>query len=367
MEQMLTSLIIENFAIVSKLEIDFKDGFSVFTGETGAGKSIMIDALCLVLGGRADPVVVRSGCEKCDIQAAFIYTEDNQEKEAILRRVIFAEGRSKSYLNGELLPLQKIKDFSEALVNIHGQHHYQTLLHNYKHREQLDAFAGHHELVESVSQAWRKCQEIQQQILQLENCKMAEDKRLLLQYQLDELLQLNLQPEEVSKLNQDHILLSNAQNYLDIAEQIQEILYGDNKSSICSQLHQVTHLLSQLSTKDITTNQGILELLNNTLIQCEEAHDEIRHFINKIEINPERLELVESRINLLHQIAKKHRIEVAELTLFQERLQKDLAIYEDSQAQYQKLSLQYQVANQEYIQACELLSKSRHKSAQKNG
>ena len=158
---MLTTLCIKQFAIVHHLELDFTHGMTTFTGETGAGKSIMIDALMLALGDRSDASVIRPGQEKCDITAGFFVSQDSEpaqwllehdifcdDGEIYLRRVIYAEGRSKSYINGYPFPLQKIKELSEMLVDIHGQHEHQRLLHHATHRQQLDQYANHQSLLE---------------------------------------------------------------------------------------------------------------------------------------------------------------------------------------------------------------------------
>ena len=159
---MLTVLRIKNFAIVKELELDFAGGMTAFTGETGAGKSIMIDALMLALGERADAAVIRPGEKNCDITAIFTCQENsepaqwlNKQKldfdgEVILRRVLTQEGRSKSYINGQPFPLQKVKELSEMLVHIYGQHEHQTLMQHQTHRQHLDNFAGHHLLLEDA-------------------------------------------------------------------------------------------------------------------------------------------------------------------------------------------------------------------------
>ena len=171
---MLTSLRIQNFAIVAELELDFATGMTAFTGETGAGKSIMIDALLLALGGRADATVIRPGQECCDIQATFSYLPtsapaqwlaandlSDDEQQILLRRVITVEGRSKAYINGVSFPLQKVKELSELLVHIHGQHEHQTLLTHTTHRQQLDDFAGHAALCQEVTHWFRQCQRLE--------------------------------------------------------------------------------------------------------------------------------------------------------------------------------------------------------------
>ena len=172
---MLTTLCIEHFAIVKHLELDFTQGMTAFTGETGAGKSIMIDALMLALGGRADASVIRPGEEKCDITAGFNFDKESEpaqwlaehdihceEGEIYLRRIIYAEGRSKSYINGQPFPLQKIKELSEKLVHIHGQHQHQTLMQHPTHRQQLDQYANHQNLLMDVAQLYKQCQQIKQ-------------------------------------------------------------------------------------------------------------------------------------------------------------------------------------------------------------
>ena len=171
---MLTTLHIENFAIVSRLELEFTEGMSVLTGETGAGKSIMIDALLLALGGRGDSSCVRPGALKCQISACFSVDSSSEPTrwlmendlateghEIILRRVISAEGRSRAYINGQLFPLQKIKELSVMLVDIHGQHQHQTLLKHQTHRQQLDCYANNQELLNEVAKKYKVCQELQ--------------------------------------------------------------------------------------------------------------------------------------------------------------------------------------------------------------
>ncbi len=168
---MLMSLRIENFAIVATLELDFAGGMNALTGETGAGKSIMIDALMLALGGRADATVVRKGSEKCDISALFAEPSEEAiawlhahdiayDGEVVLRRIVSQEGRSKGYVNGQPLPLQKVKEFSEMLVHIHGQHEHQTLCQHTTHRIHLDVYANHHLLLQEVGEIYHKIKQV---------------------------------------------------------------------------------------------------------------------------------------------------------------------------------------------------------------
>ena len=221
---MLTSLRIENFAIVSELELDFSNGMTAFTGETGAGKSIMIDALMLALGGRADASVIRGGADKCDITACFQidlqsdparwlseHEIANDEGDVFLRRVVTAEGRSKSYINGQPLPLQKVKELSEMLVDIHGQHQHQTLLQHATHRQQLDQYAKHQHLVDDVQHQYQQCQRIKQTLDQLKKIDSKNDQTERLQQQINELSELALREGEMQALHEEHQLLHHAQ------------------------------------------------------------------------------------------------------------------------------------------------------------
>ena len=192
---MLTTLCIEHFAIVKQLELDFSQGMTAFTGETGAGKSIMIDALMLALGGRADASVIRPGEDHCDITASFNFEHNSEltqwlsdheipytENELYLRRIIYAEGKSKSYINGQAFPLIKIKELSEKLVHIHGQHQHQTLMQHQTHRQQLDQYANNQDLVDVVAKLFKKYQDLKQQIAYLEQQEQQTDKIHLLQF-----------------------------------------------------------------------------------------------------------------------------------------------------------------------------------------
>ena len=253
---MLTTLSIQQFAIVHQLELDFSQGMTTFTGETGAGKSVMIDALMLALGGRADASVIRPNQEKCDITAGFYVHEDSEpaqwlaehsisfkDGELYLRRLIYAEGRSKSYINAQPVPLQKIKELGEKLVHIHGQHQHQTLMQHATHREQLDRYAKNQSLLEEVSSLYKKCQAIQQEMESLRPQEHQADRLELLQFQIDELSALNLEEQELDILYQEHHLLHHAQEYLQYSQQMQCLLNAEDGPNICTYLNQVLHLI----------------------------------------------------------------------------------------------------------------------------
>lgn len=374
---MLISLRIENFAIVSELELDFSAGMTAFTGETGAGKSIMIDALMLALGDRADISVIRKGADKCDISACFHIDKESQpaawllehdiaydEEGLYLRRVIYAEGRSKSYINGQPFPLQKIKELSEMLVDIHGQHQHQRLLHHATHRQQLDQYGNHQPLLEEVHRHYQQCQQLKQQLQLLQNQDSTQDQVTLLQFQIDELERLELQEGEMQTLHEEHQLLHHALEYLQHTQQINELLRADEQPNICQQLNQVLQLLTSLPQEQPCIKNAN-DLINSALIQCEEALDEISKFSDQVQLDPERLVDVEERISHLHQAARKYHIEASQLPAHALHLQQQLSVLQDSEQQQQKLQQQYDKQVQAYEKAAFALRTARQKHAEK--
>ncbi|WP_447531132.1 DNA repair protein RecN, partial [Legionella pneumophila] len=333
---MLTTLRIEHFAIVKQLELDFTQGMTTFTGETGAGKSIMIDALLLALGEKADTSVVRPGEEKCDITAGFCFDESSElaqwlaehdischDGEIYLRRIIYAEGRTKSYINGQPFPLQKIKELSEKLVHIHGQHQHQTLMQHATHRQQLDRYANNHLLLNEVTTLYKQYQQIVQEINALQSQEQQADRIKLLQFQIDELQTLGIREGEVEALHQEHQILHHAREYLQLSQQINELLNSDDQPNICSGLNQIFQLIQQLPQEQAQI-KNTAELINSALIQCEEAITEMQQFADKIQLDPERLQEVEARISSIHQLARKYHLDSKSLQEHEKTLQNEL-------------------------------------------
>lgn len=374
---MLTSLRIENFAIVSQLDLEFRVGMTAFTGETGAGKSIMIDALMLALGGRADASVIRVGEEKCDIQACFHVECDSspakwlaeheidvEEGEIFLRRVIHHEGRSKSYINGLPFPLQKIKELSEMLVDIHGQHQHQTLLQHPTHRQQLDQFADHQHLLDEVGQLYRQCLHTKQALHALQVLESSRERTDLLQYQLDELSNLNLQEGEMQALHEEHQLLHHAREYLENTQQITTILNADEQPNINQGLNQILQLLASLP-QEHPQIKNAWELINSALIQCDEALDEMAKFSDQVQLDPERLHEVEERISALHQAARKYHVDASQLPGHLLDLQTEFERLQNSDSEQANLQAQYEKQCSAYENAALTLRASRLKHAEK--
>ena len=376
---MLTSLRIENFAIVKHLELDFESGMTAFTGETGAGKSIMIDALMLALGGRADASVIRPGEQKCDISAVFHHDGHKEpaqwlkdqdisceEGEIVLRRVLYLEGRSKSYINGQPFPLQKVRELSEMLVHIHGQHQHQTLMQHASHRQHLDNYAGHNDLLNAVASLHRQCQKTRHELEELQNRDNQQDRLELLQFQLDELDLLKVQEGEMQQLSHEHQLLHHANDYLQHTETITLLLNSDDQPNICQQLNQVLQLLQELPAEQATIKNA-RELINSAIIQCEETLDEMQQFGEQVHLDPERLSQVEDRMSTLHRAARKHHIEASQLVTHTETIRKEIETLKNADQQVLRLKQQLQQQTQAYEEAALQLRNSRKRFSDKLG
>ncbi len=374
---MLSSLRIENYAIVSFLELDFSNGMTAFTGETGAGKSIMIDALMLALGERADASVLRSGAEKCEITASFFVDAQHapaawlaqhdlelEAGELLLRRIIYKEGRSKSYINGQPFPLQKVKELSTLLVDIHGQHQHQTLLHHATHRQQLDQYAKHGHLLAELERCYQACQMTERALSEHKNQGELATQLALLQEQLLELDALALKDGEMADLNAEHQRLHHAKDYLQQAQQVTELLNAEDQVNVCKLLHQIIQSLTACPAEDKHV-QTAMELINTALIHCGEALNEMTHFADKVLIDPLRLQTIEERIGVLYQCARKYHIEVSQLSVFAQSLQEKQAALMDFEENERALKKVYAAQLQAYDEAALALRQSRKTHATK--
>lgn len=335
---MLNQITVSNFAIADHIEVLFNNGMTVLSGETGAGKSIILDALGLTLGDRADTSMVRHGEEKADISASFDLDKHSTAqawlkehdlddgKQCILRRVITAEGRSRGYINGHPSPLQNLKAIGELLIDIHSQHEHQSLLEKDNHRIILDNFAHINELSESVASHFREWTKKSKHLAKLENNQDEVAARIhLLTFQVDELSALNLKINEVADLEQEQAELSNAELLLSKTHTALA-LCDEDETCINSMISHASASLMNLPCENEQLNEA-LSLLNEAQIQVDEAANNLRHFVDTFELNPERLQELEERLSTLYQLARKHRCEPEELISVQQKLSKELEEY----------------------------------------
>ncbi|WP_116472449.1 DNA repair protein RecN [Zobellella maritima] len=373
---MLLQLTISNFAIVSFLELDLRPGMTSITGETGAGKSIAIDALALALGDRADADSVRPGAEKADISARFridklpkvkawlCAQELDEQDECILRRTLSREGRSRGYINGTPVPLAQLKALGQLLVNIHGQHAHQELQKPDYQRTLLDAYAGHHQLLQEVSrgyQHWRQLSNERKQ-LQAEQSQW-EAQRQLLQYQVAELDELALADDEFPTLEAEHKRLANGAELINDCQLALNILGDGEETNALSLLQQGLKTLIDLSQMDERLGP-VLELVQNSLIQLEEGHSELNRYFDRLELDPERLYEIEARLSKVMELARKHHVPPAELAAFHQDIRRQLEQMEQNDSRLHGLDEEVALAKSEFLQASERLSQSRQRYAE---
>ncbi|WP_151705239.1 DNA repair protein RecN [Nitrincola alkalilacustris] len=373
---MLTHLIIRNFAIVDELDIDLSSGMTVISGETGAGKSIMLDALALTLGDRADSDTVRSGAERAEITAIFDLQQipdarewlqaqdlDQDEEECQLRRIVTREGRSRSYINGQPVPLAHLRELGQFLVDIHGQHEHQRLLKKEYHRTLLDQYARQTELSDQVRKAYHTWQRQQNELTTKREQNAEQDARLqLLNYQIEELDQLAIQDGELAQLEEEQRMLDNAGSLLSTGHQLLEIASEGENENCISLLSHCQQLLVSLNSRAPALLQAG-EMLNNAQIQLEEASREIRHYLDQVEVNPQRQQEVEERLTLIYDVARKHRVQPEQLLELHRSLQAELDEIQRSDEILEELELAVTAAHEEYAAKAAQLSLQRSKAA----
>lgn len=374
---MLLHISVQNYAIVDHLDLELHEGMSVITGETGAGKSIMLDALSLTLGARTDSSVVRPGADKADILSSFdvaLIPEAQQwlkerdlanEQQCILRRVITREGRSRAYINGTPCPLADLKALGELLIDIHSQHEHQSLLKTDTHRRLLDEFAGateHSRAVQSLAQRWRNSQQQLQQLSANEEEQRA--RRQLLTYQLEELDTLAVNSGEVEQLEQEHKSLSNSESLLDNCRQIIDTCSDNDNSNILGILASLLQRANAISAAPQAFRQAT-ELLASAQIQIEEAVSEFNDFVDHFDADPQRQQWIEERLDSIYTLARKHRVLPEQLHELQAQLQTELEGLDAGDASLEHLQQAAALLVNEYTEKAQALSKLRNKAAKK--
>jgi len=372
---MLRTLHIRDFVIVEQAEIHFGVGFTVFSGETGAGKSILIDALALALGERADVGVLREGAARADITALFDVPDTLRAwlaerdldggDELALRRVVDAQGRSRGYINGMPATLAQLRELGDSLVDIHGQHAHQSLMRTDAQRDLLDAHGGHGELRQAVAQAWKDWRALARQLELAEKDEAglaAERERL--QWQADELAQLALQPDEWDTLQTEQSRLAHAQALLDGAGQILEALDGEDDSA-GRRLNAAQHRLQQMLRHDPAL-QGVADELESARIAVSEAVSDLNNYVSRVDLDPQRLAEVEARMSAVFETARKFKTEPEALPALRESVQAQLADLQAA-ADIDALRARADAAAAHYETAAGKLSAARAKVAKSLG
>ena len=374
---MLKSLHIHNFAIIRDLELDFHAGMSVLTGETGAGKSIIIDAMGLVLGDRAELTAIRTGEERAEISLLVDLTQlENSRRwlaehdfdvgeDCILRRVLKRSGTSKAYINNVLVPLKTLKEFGELIINIYGQHAHQGLMQTSHQRQLLDQFTENEKLCESVAkqyQVWSERQRHYQSLSQ--NSEDINAKLELLSYQLKELESLDLQPNESEELTQRHLILANAEQLKQGSNQISHQLKNEEGDDLSTTLGHINNELDALATHDPSLNT-IASALNEALILIEDNATSLRHYADRVEVDEQELLMVEERLTNIDQISRKHHISSEEIPVLHVQLQAEYEQLNLPENDIETLAAMLQESEQKYRDLAKKLSQKRVKGAAK--
>jgi DNA repair protein RecN (Recombination protein N) len=375
---MLQQLIVHHYALVDFLHLDFNHKMTAISGETGAGKSILLGALGLTLGDRAESGCVRQGAERADIHAVFDLTKLAHVKDylsakhlasagdpdtCILRRIINQDGRSRGYINGKPVNITALKELGRQLINIHGQHEHQHLLGRDSHQALLDAFGNypkHQEAVAVISHEWL---EFDRQIKALTGGQqLSEAEQQLLQYQVDELEQLNLLDDELLALEQEHKQRANADQLLQAVRcALPDNPLGEDPTACLQRWQQQLQNFSQHSTHLCAA----VDMLASAAIQIEESQIELHSFLQGFDEDPARLQTLEHRLDEIYSIARKHKIQAADLPEHLSLLQQQLQQNEDQEGQLEAIHQQQSALTDAYEVAAAKLTKARQTAAKK--
>lgn len=374
---MLTHIHIRDFAIIDQLDLELHQGMTALTGETGAGKSILLDAIGLVLGDKADSSSIRHGAEKAEITLTvdISYTPharqwledkslDSDEDECILRRVIAANGKSRAFINGSPVTLTLIRELGEQMVDIHGQHEHQSLMKKEAQRQMLDDFAGNDALLNATRTSWKHWKQLDERLYTLSSENQQHQERIdLLRFQTQELENLALEQDEMLTLDEELNRLANAEQLQSVSEQSYQQLY-DAEPSLYSNLSQQIQDITPLTALD-SRLEAPLELLNSARIQLQEAAYLLRDYTREPELDPQRLQWVESRIADIRSIARKHRMEPEQLHEYLQQLQSELNTLDSDDYDIEAVQQQLNRAADDYRQQAGKLSEKRSKAAKK--
>ena len=377
---MLAHLSISNFAVVKQLSVQLENGLTAITGETGAGKSIAIDALSLCLGERADANAVRKGSAKAEIIAHFSLngnvlakafldehelTSDEDENSCFIRRVISKEGRSKAFINGIPASLQQLKGLGQFLLAIHGQNTHLQLLKEDHQRELVDGYAMHNDILVQVRETYSLWRDKQRTLKALqEQAQQREDRIQLLTYQVQELDEFAIEEGEFEELEIEHKRLSNGQSLLEQAQTSVYNLYESDEGNALSVIQSSIERLGELEAHDASLTP-IIAMLNDAAIQVEEAAGELRSYCDHLEIDPLRLQQVEARYAKAMELARKHTVMPEGLYQHHQELAAEFNALSEQETLLGTLEGEVEEARATYLTATKALSESRQRAAGK--
>ena len=373
---MLSHLTIRSFAVVDSIEFECASGMTALTGETGAGKSIVVDALALLLGARADSDMIRAGAERAEVCGVFETAAvasvrawladrelDEGAGECVVRRVVGPGSRSRSFVNHRPVPAHLLRELGEHLVDMHGQHEHHLLLDRDRQRAIVDAFGGHHELLEQVADAAGRWRELQRELAGIAAEGDERDSRLdFLRFQLRELETLRLDPEEPERLAGEQRRLANAESILEGCRRALDRLDGDHDASGAAACAAARRDLEPVAGHDPRA-RGVLDLLDAAAINLAEAGGALRVVTESLDLDPERLAEVERRLGTIHDLARKHRVPARDLPALTERLRERVALLAESEQRSADVEREAARVGEEHRALCASLTTLRREAA----
>jgi DNA repair protein RecN (Recombination protein N) len=376
---MLTHIQIRDFAIIDAVELELGPGLTVLTGETGAGKSILVDALLLAAGGRAGAEVVRHGAERAEVSATFAIEKNaaahawlneqsiEHEGECLLRRVISADGRSRAYVNGQTMSVQSLRQLGETLVDVHGQMEYQSLVRRSAQRELLDQSGEHRELLSVVAETWRTLSQVKEERDRAAASAQDREARLeLLRYHTSELQALDLKAGEADELSAERTRLSQRGRLASGAREIIQLLREAEDVSAEQAISRALSTARHVGELD-PTFAPMARLIDESLIALREGVEAVERYESDLEADPQRQEWVEDRLATMESIARKHRVEVSALLDLQAELQQEFQRLDSLEASMAQIEKRLEDAQKKFTAACEKLTAARKSAAKSLG
>jgi len=372
---MLQQVRVRNYAIIDEVELELDGGMTVLTGETGAGKSILVDALGLVLGDRADASAVRHGAERAEITAAFDLVDRREvvewladqdmdaDGECVVRRIIGKEGRSRAYVNGCPVTLPVLRTLGEMLVEIHGQHEHQSLTHKPVQRQLLDAFGNHERELRAVGTAYAEWASARDRLERLQSANENRADRLdLIRYQVRELEGLALAPGEAEELTAEHLRLSNVERLASAAGEAFQLIYEDESGAAQQRLAKALQVLESITDVDPGLG-GAAQMIEEAEIRVAEAAGDLRRYLSDLEVDPARQEWVANRLASIRELSRKHGVDAGALAEKLEVLRSELEELENSEIALDGLEKTLAVSERGYRSAAKTLGAARRRSA----
>ena len=352
---------IRDFAIIDELEVSFESGMSVLTGETGAGKSILVDALGLVLGDRADSGSVRDGAARAEISLlmdisglprALQWLDENDlgvQTDCLMRRVVNRDGRSRAYINGTPVTLGMARTLGELLVDIHGQHEHQSLARHAEQRRMLDSHANNDHRLKRLAELYRQWQAVGKRLASLQSREQERRAQTdLLRYQIAELSELGLSETEINEIETEQHRLAHCDQLLQGVRQAYTTLYEGVENNLYTQLGRINHSLDELRRMDNTISES-WQLLDSAQVQIQEAAHGLRHYTDNLEFDPERLAWLEKRLATIHDLARKHRLKPIQLPEHLAKLEVELAALEGPELDSEQLHAKRVQIKEQYL------------------